>query len=304
METFASRLGFTTLHQPLEKFATRPCDAPMNVSSVLGSSGKGIRDDRNSEVFRRKARRRYGSFSCRSGMVGLRRWDECWRLEFDFQRHDGYASERHPSHRRQHSVLSHGHGKHEPGSYLVGERSSWGKFNSPSSLPSPNSVKIKATSVADTSFSATSPVTLQNPVPVVQMLTPTFLPVGNFSLTVGGSNFVSGSKVMFGATALATTYVSPTQLIATGTATSAQVGMVKITVQNPDPGKIVSVASLNVQVGAGGQVSVQVIPPTAQITAGSTLQYRVTVDGAGSNTAVKWAINGIPNGNATLGTIN
>jgi uncharacterized protein (DUF1800 family) len=80
--------------------------------------------------------------------------------------------------------------------------------------------------------------------------------------------------------------------------------MVKITVQNPDPGKIVSAASLNVQVGAAGQISVQVIPPTAQITAGSTLQYRATVDGAGSNTAVKWAINGIPNGNATLGTIN
>jgi uncharacterized protein (DUF1800 family) len=80
--------------------------------------------------------------------------------------------------------------------------------------------------------------------------------------------------------------------------------MVKITVQNPDPGKIVSAASLNVQVGAAGQVSVQVIPSTAQITAGSTLQYRATVDGAGSNTAVKWAINGIPNGNATLGTIN
>jgi uncharacterized protein (DUF1800 family) len=190
------------------------------------------------------------------------------------------------------------------GNSTFGTIDATGKYNSPSSLPSPNSVKIKATSVADTSFSATSPVTLQNPVPVVQMLTPTFLPVGNFSLTVGGSNFVSGSKVMFGATALATTYVSPTQLTATGTATSAQVGMVKITVQNPDPGKIVSVASLNVQVGAAGQVSVQVIPPTAQITAGSTLQYRVTVDGAGSNTAVKWAINGIPNGNATLGTIN
>jgi uncharacterized protein (DUF1800 family) len=190
------------------------------------------------------------------------------------------------------------------GNSTFGTIDATGKYNTPSSLPSPNSVKIKATSVADTSLSATSSVTLQNPVPVVQRLTPTFLPVGNFSLTVGGSKFVSGSKVLFGATALATTYVSPTQLTATGTVTSAQVGMVKITVQNPDPGKIVSAASLNVQVGAAGQVSVQVIPPTAQITAGSTLQYRVTVEGAGSNTAVKWAINGIPNGNATLGTIN
>ena len=51
-------------------------------------------------------------------------------------------------------------------------------------------------------------------------LSPTFLPVGNFSLNVGGAGFVSGSKVMFGGTALATTYVGPTQLTATGTTTS------------------------------------------------------------------------------------
>ena len=61
---------------------------------------------------------------------------------------------------------------------------------------------------------------------------------------------------------------------------------------------------MNVQVGAAGQVSVLVIPATAQIAAGSTFQYRTAVNGAGGNTAVKWAINGIPNGNATVGTIS
>ena len=115
---------------------------------------------------------------------------------------------------------------------------------------------------------------------------------------------MSGSKVMFGGTALTTTYVGPTQLTATGTATSTQVGTVKITVLNPDPGKIVSAASMNVQVGAAGKASVVVIPATAQTTAGSTFQYRTALNGVGSNTAVKWAINGIPNGNATVGTID
>jgi uncharacterized protein (DUF1800 family) len=190
------------------------------------------------------------------------------------------------------------------GNATVGTIDATGKYNAPSSLPSPNSVTIKATSVADKSLSATSSVSLQNPIPVLQTLSPTFLPVGNFSLNVGGAGFVSGSKVMFGGTALATTYVGPTQLTATGAATSAQVGTVKITVENPDPGKISSVASMNVQVGAAGKVSVLVIPATAQITAGSTFQYRTAVDGAGGNTAVKWAINGIPNGNATVGTIS
>jgi len=72
--------------------------------------------------------------------------------------------------------------------------------------------------------------------------------VGNFTLTVGGANFVKGSKVMFGGTALATTYVSVSQLTAAGTATAAQKGMVKVTVENPDPGKITSTTSMNTQV--------------------------------------------------------
>lgn len=190
------------------------------------------------------------------------------------------------------------------GNSTVGTIDASGKYQAPMILPTPNSVKINATSVADKSLSATSPVNLQNPIPTLQTLSPTFLPVGNFSLKVGGSGFVNGSQVMFGGAVLTTTYVSPSQLTATGMATSAQIGMVKITVQNPDPGKIASVASMNVQVGAAGQVSVLVIPATAQIAAGSSFQYRTAVNGAGGNTAVKWAINGIPNGNATVGTIS
>ncbi len=190
------------------------------------------------------------------------------------------------------------------GNATVGTIDATGKYQAPSALPTPASVTIKAVSAADNSLSATVSVSLQNPIPVLQTISPIFLPVGSFSLQVGGANFVKGSQVIFGGTALATTYVSPTQLTATGTAASAQVGMVKVTVQNPDPGKIASVASMNVQVGASGQVSVVVIPATAQIAAGSTFQYRTAVNGAAGNTAVRWAINGIPSGNATVGTIS
>jgi len=190
------------------------------------------------------------------------------------------------------------------GNTTIGSIDQTGKYRAPLTLPTPNSVTIKAVSNSDKSRSATSAVTLQNPIPVLQTLSPTFLPVGNFMLNVGGANFVSGSKVLFGGTALSTTYVGPTQLTATGTATAAQVGTVKITVENPDPGKSDSAASMNAQVGAAGQVSVQVIPATTEITAGSSFQYRAALNGAGANTAVKWAINGIPNGNATLGTIS
>ena len=189
------------------------------------------------------------------------------------------------------------------GNSTVGTIDAKGMYHAPSSVPAPNSVKVQAVSVADQTLSASSSVTLENPQPVPQTVSPTFLPVGKFSVTVGGMNFVPGAKVLFGGTALATTVVSRTQLTATGTTTAAQRGTVKITVENPDPGKIASTASLNVQVGAAGQVTVLVIPATAQIHAGDTFSFRTAVDGAGGMTAVKWAINGIAGGNATLGTI-
>ena len=189
------------------------------------------------------------------------------------------------------------------GNATLGTIDQTGKYTAPAAPPSPNTVKIAATSVADKSVFGTSSVTLENPIPQLASVSPTLLPVGNFMLTIAGSGFVSGSQVMFGGTALKTTYVSPAGLTATGTATSAQVGTVKITVQNPDPGKIASVASMNVQVGAAGKVTVQVIPATTQITAGSTFQYKTAVSGSGTNTAVTWKINGIAGGNATVGTI-
>ena len=58
METFAYRQRFITLHPPLKKLTTRRCDAPIKGFQVLGSSGKGIRDDRNNQIFCFKVRRR------------------------------------------------------------------------------------------------------------------------------------------------------------------------------------------------------------------------------------------------------
>ncbi len=190
------------------------------------------------------------------------------------------------------------------GNATVGTIDMLGNYQAPPSAPMPNSVTVGAVSAADKTLSATTPVTLENPIPVAQTVSPTLLPVGSFSLTVGGANFVPGSTVMFGGTALTTTYVSRTQLTATGTSTTAQKGTVAVTVTNPDPGKSTSAASLNVQVGTAGKVSVLVIPATAQVHVGATFNFRTAVDGAGTLTAVKWTVNGIPNGNATVGTIS
>ena len=55
----------------------------------------------------------------------------------------------------------------------------------PPPCPRPHSVTIKAVSNSDKTRFATSSVSLQNPIPVLQNVSPTFLPVGNFTLTRG-----------------------------------------------------------------------------------------------------------------------
>ena len=179
-----------------------------------------------------------------------------------------------------------------------------GMYHAPAAIPTPNAVQVQAVSVGDKTLFASAPVTLENPVPVPQTVSPSLLPVGTFTLTVNGTGFAPGAKVLFGGAELATTVVSGTQLTATGTSTTAQKGMIKVAVENPDPGKITSTAFLNVQVGAAGQVSVTVIPATIQLHAGDKFNFRTAVNGAAGQTAVKWAINGIPGGNATVGTIS
>src|ERR1035438_9277600 len=71
--------------------------------------------------------------------------------------------------------------------------------------------------------------------PSISLLSPASAVAGGapFTLTVTGSNFVSGSTVLWGATALATTYGSPASL--TAAVTSAQLassGSPKVTVKN------------------------------------------------------------------------
>ena len=160
------------------------------------------------------------------------------------------------------------------GNATVGTIDSKGMYHAPASVPKPNNVQVQAVSTVDKTLTASSPVTLENPMPVPKSVSPTLLPVGNFTLTIGGSGFAPGAKVIFGGTALPTTVVSRTQITATGTSTQAQTGMVKVTVENPDPGKITSTASLNVQVGAAGKISVLVIPATAQIQLGDVFQLQ------------------------------
>jgi uncharacterized protein (DUF1800 family) len=129
----------------------------------------------------------------------------------------------------------------------------FGTYSAPGIVPTPNTVTITATSVADPTKKAMATITLFNPTPVLSAVNPSSIGVGPFLLTVTGSRFVNGAKVNFGGQALTTMFVSASELTATGTASASQAGNVAVTVTNPNPGSTTS-GALSANVVNGGQV--------------------------------------------------
>ncbi len=178
-----------------------------------------------------------------------------------------------------------------------------GNYVAPDSVPTANSITVTATSVADNTHSGNSAISLLNPVPVVTTVAPAAITVGVFTITVNGSGFVPGAVVNFGSNVLATTYVSPTQLTATGTATAGEAGAVPVTVTNPNPGSAISDAVTDMVTLPNSNIKVSVAPNTATLRAGMTQAFAATVTGT-TNTTVTWAVNGEPGGDSTIGTVD
>ncbi len=87
--------------------------------------------------------------------------------------------------------------------------------------------------------SSAATFTINNPVPTISSLSPFVSTVGTgpITLTVNGSNFVSGATVNWNASARNTTFVSATQVTAAITLTDlAAAGTASVTVVNPTPG--------------------------------------------------------------------
>ncbi|MGA7840933.1 MAG: DUF1800 family protein [Candidatus Acidiferrales bacterium] len=124
------------------------------------------------------------------------------------------------------------------GNATLGTIDANGNYSAPALLPAPNTISITAAEAGKPSEYASSAVTLLNPIPMVTGISPPQVNVGSFTLTITGSDFVNGATVSFGGTPLATTFVSSTQLTASGMASAAQVGTVAVEVMNPDPGSI------------------------------------------------------------------
>ena len=170
------------------------------------------------------------------------------------------------------------------GSVTLGTIDTNGNYTAPSMLPSPNTIMIEAAETSKSSVNASSGVTLLNPIPQVSGVTPSSVNVGKFTLTITGSDFVSGATVSFGSASLATSFVSSTQLTATGTATSTQVGSVAVAVTNPNPG---SASSNSISAEVVGTISITAAAADRfleQTTFGPTSQLVTQVQSSGLQT--------------------
>jgi uncharacterized protein (DUF1800 family) len=188
------------------------------------------------------------------------------------------------------------------GNATTGMISAAGVYTAPEFPPSPNTVTVAAVATADSSKTASSSVTLSNPAPQITSISPTSIQVGTFNLTVNGAHFANGATVSFGNTTLTAIRVSSTQLTASGTATSGQVGNISIAVKNPDPGSISS-GTLTAQIVASTGINVQVTPATATLHGGTHQFFTATVTGS-TNQSVTWSVNNVPNGNSAVGNIS
>jgi hypothetical protein len=184
------------------------------------------------------------------------------------------------------------------GDGVVGLVDANGRYVAPSTVPSPSTVTVRAASTAAPTATGTSSVAIL-PLPSISSVSPSPVAAGNFTLTVNGAGFLAGSMVSFDGDPLATTFVSSTQLTATGNATTAKAS-VPVVVNTPD-GETSN--TVDVAVTAPVPVGITISPATATVRVNRTKQFTAAVQNS-SNTSVIWKVNGITGGNSTVGTIS
>jgi hypothetical protein len=121
-----------------------------------------------------------------------------------------------------------------------------------------------------------------NPVPSITSLSPTSAVANGpaFTLTVNGSNFVGSSTVNWNGAALATTYVSATQLSASVPAGDiSSIGSASVTVVNPTPGGGTSNATTFTINAANPLPSIASLSPASAVSGSAA--FTLTVSGSG-----------------------
>ncbi len=174
-----------------------------------------------------------------------------------------------------------------------------GLYTAPAVVPTPNTVTITATANGNPGYPpGTLTLAVLNPIPVVGSIAPATPTEGTTTIAVNGSQFVYGAQIIWNGAAVATTFVSGTELAAAVSAPAP--GTYPLMVSNPNPGSANS-NNLSVLVGPG-QVVLQIPPGSnTDVRVSNSLNLGLTVTGT-LNTGVTLQVNGIAGGNAQVGT--
>src|ERR1700761_4888960 len=185
------------------------------------------------------------------------------------------------------------------GNAEVGTISSSGLYTAPAIVPLPHNQVTIGSSAEIYPSKGSFGVSILNPIPIVNSITPGSFSEGKAQIIVNGSAFVYGAQILWNGVAVSTTYLSSTQLVASITENTP--GMYPVTVVNPDPGSATS-KSLNALVQPA-QVGILFQPSETSVRVSNTITINPSVTGS-ANTALTWTVNGVPGGNAQLGTID
>jgi uncharacterized protein (DUF1800 family) len=187
------------------------------------------------------------------------------------------------------------------GDAAVGTIDSKGLYTAPAIVPTPGNT-VTITSLA-TNFPGDTPgsvtVSVLNPIPIINTVTPSSFSEGTSTITISGSQFIYGAQIIWNGVAVPTTYVSGTELAASIGAPNP--GTYPLIVSNPDPGPANS-AAVSELVGPGKVILTVVTNAGTSVRVTNSVKIGLTVTGT-NNTAVNWKINGIAGGNAQIGTI-
>lgn len=182
------------------------------------------------------------------------------------------------------------------GSPAVGTITDTGLYTAPS-IPPLVPVFVRA-SISAPMASGETEILWQHPKPILNSLQPASFNVGRATIEILGIGFAPNAQVQINGTSIPAQRVSPDRIVVDWNATTS--GSFTVRVANPDPGAIVSSGkSLRVL----PPVSVKVSPTTRTMRLGTPKSFSAYLANT-TNKAVTWLVNGVPGGNATVGTID
>lgn len=189
-----------------------------------------------------------------------------------------------------------------------------GQYFAPATLPSPATITVKATSVADPTKSASASVTVAAAVAVLLSISPTSASVPTvgtqlFNASVTGTSntalswSLSGAGCSGSSCGTISTSGSSAVFLAPSTAHSpASVKVVATSVADPTKSASASI-TIVAAVAAAAAVGLSISPTSASVPTSGTQLFTASVTGT-SNTAVSWSVSGAGCSGSSCGTIS